>query len=42
MHNGRLEQLGTKTEILNDPATAFVRDLFAKPAKQLALFHAFL
>jgi osmoprotectant transport system ATP-binding protein len=42
MHNGRLEQLGTPTEILNHPASKFVDDLFARPATQLAAFHALL
>jgi len=37
MHNGRLEQVGSKQEILAAPATPFVRDLFAKPARQLEL-----
>jgi osmoprotectant transport system ATP-binding protein len=38
MHEGRLEQIGTKEEILGAPATDFVRELFEKPAKQLAAF----
>jgi len=37
MHNGQIEQLGSKEEILGAPATSFVRDLFAKPAAQLSL-----
>lgn len=36
LHQGRLQQIGTKQEVLAKPATAFVRDLFAKPARQLA------
>jgi osmoprotectant transport system ATP-binding protein len=36
LHEGHLEQIGTKKEILNTPATPFVSDLFAKPARQLA------
>jgi osmoprotectant transport system ATP-binding protein len=36
LHGGNLEQIGTKKEILSTPATPFVRDLFAKPARQLA------
>ena len=36
LHEGRLEQLGSKKEILGAPATAFVQDLFSKPARQLA------
>lgn len=38
LHRGRLQQMGKKEEILSSPATAFVRDLFGKPAKQLAKF----
>lgn len=35
MHGGKLEQIGAKEEILARPATEFVRELFAKPARQL-------
>jgi osmoprotectant transport system ATP-binding protein len=42
MHRGRLEQVGTKEEILGAPATAFVRELFEKPARQLAAFRKHL
>jgi len=42
MHEGRLEQTGSKDEILRDPASDFVRDLFAKPAAQLSLCRSFL
>ena len=38
MHEGRLEQIGTKAEIIKKPATDFVRELFEKPARQLAIF----
>ena len=38
LHAGQLQQVGTKEEILGQPATSFVRDLFAKPAQQLAAF----
>jgi len=38
LHQGKLQQIGTKKEILSAPATSFVRDLFAKPARQLADF----
>ena len=31
-----LEQIGMKREVLSAPATEFVRDLFAKPARQMA------
>ena len=38
MHDGRLEQMGTKEEILGSPATEFVSNLFEKPARQLAAY----
>jgi len=38
LHEGRLEQVGTPQEVVGAPATEFVRDLFGKPAKQLAAF----
>ena len=38
LHNGNLEQVGKKEELVNQPATEFVHDLFAKPAKQLSTF----
>jgi len=38
LHEGYLQQLGTRKEVLDSPATEFVRDLFAKPARQLADF----
>ncbi len=36
LHEGNLEQIGPREEVLGSPATEFVRDLFAKPARQLA------
>jgi len=36
LHDGNLQQIGTKREVLKEPSTEFVRDLFAKPARQLA------
>ncbi len=36
LHQGSLQQIGAKQEVLAKPATEFVRDLFAKPARQLA------
>ena len=33
LHEGRLEQIGTREEILENPATEFVRELFAKSVK---------
>ena len=38
MHEGHLEQVGNRQEVLGTPATDFVRELFAKPARQLADF----
>ena len=38
MDGGLLQQVGTASEILSSPATPFVRDLFGKPAKQLAAY----
>jgi len=37
MHEGRVEQTGTRQEILSRPATPFVKNLFDRPARQLAL-----
>ncbi len=36
LQQGILQQIGRKQEVLAAPATDFVRDLFAKPARQLA------
>ncbi len=36
LHQGTLQQIDTKQEVLARPATEFVQDLFAKPARQLA------
>ncbi len=36
LHQGNLEQIGTKKEILAAPATKFVRDLFDRLSRQLA------
>ena len=38
LHEGRLEQIGTPEEILENPATDFVRELFAKSVKFLKGF----
>lgn len=38
LHEGRMQQIGTPDEVVGKPATPFVRELFAKPAKQLAAF----
>jgi osmoprotectant transport system ATP-binding protein len=42
LHAGCLQQIGTKDEMLEKPATDFVRDLFAKPAQQLAAYRGML
>ena len=42
LHEGRLEQVDTKEAILRQPASDFVRDLFSKPAQQLAAFQELL
>ncbi|MEA3277753.1 MAG: ATP-binding cassette domain-containing protein [Pseudomonadota bacterium] len=42
LHAGRLEQIGTREEVLKKPATDFVRALFAKPAQQLAAYEGML
>ncbi len=42
MHEGKLEQIDTKESLLAEPATDFVRELFAKPIRQLTECGAFL
>ena len=42
LHEGELQQVGTQEEVLSQPATPFVRELFEKPAKQLAAFREVL
>ncbi|MBC8877210.1 MAG: ATP-binding cassette domain-containing protein, partial [Planctomycetes bacterium] len=42
LHEGELQQVGTKDDVLGNPATPFVRELFEKPAKQLAAFREVL
>jgi osmoprotectant transport system ATP-binding protein len=41
MNDGKLEQIGTASELLQKPATPFVHDLFVKPGKQLARYGSF-
>lgn len=38
LHEGKLEQVGNRREIIKTPASEFVRELFAKPAQQLESF----
>ena len=38
LHEGNLEQIGSKEEVQRRPASPFVHELFDKPAKQLKLF----
>ena len=42
LHDGRLEQVAGRREIVNRPASEFVRDLFAKPARQMTEFQDLL
>ena len=42
LHEGRLEQIGTSEEILENPATDFVRELFAKSVKRWKGFKSIL
>ena len=42
LHEGKLEQVGTKEELLREPQTEFVRDLFGRPARQLAAYKELL
>jgi osmoprotectant transport system ATP-binding protein len=38
LHEGNLEQVGDRRQVVKEPAGEFVRDLFAKPAQQLESF----
>ena len=42
LHEGNLEQVGTKEEVYDRPASRFVAELFSKPFKQLAAFKEML
>ena len=42
MHDGALEQIGTKEEIFRSPASDFVRRLLEKPSRQLEMFKGLL
>ncbi len=42
MDRGKVEQVGTPSELLAKPATPFVESLFAKPVEQLELFRGLL
>ncbi len=35
LHDGQVQQIGSKQEIINNPATGFVRELFQKPLQQI-------
>jgi len=39
MHDGRIEQVAKTDELIRSPATPFVKTLFEKPARQLALYN---
>jgi osmoprotectant transport system ATP-binding protein len=38
LHEGKLQQIGPKEELVKNPASQFVRELFEKPAQQLVAF----
>jgi len=40
LNDGRLDQIGTKQEIIRSPATQFVKDLFGRPRAQLEAIDA--
>jgi osmoprotectant transport system ATP-binding protein len=42
LDKGKLEQVGTKEELIANPASSVVRDLLEKPARQLSAFAAVL
>jgi osmoprotectant transport system ATP-binding protein len=42
LNQGRLEQIGTKEQVVNEPATHFVREIFAKPTGQLRRYKGLL
>ncbi|MEM1244235.1 MAG: ATP-binding cassette domain-containing protein [Pseudomonadota bacterium] len=42
MNKGRIEQIGTKEDILNHPATPFVQELIQTPTEQLANYQEIL
>jgi osmoprotectant transport system ATP-binding protein len=42
LHEGRLQQVGTKEEIISSPQTEFVEQLLMKPKKQLSAFQGLM
>ncbi|MBN2161154.1 MAG: ATP-binding cassette domain-containing protein [Spirochaetes bacterium] len=38
LHEGRLEQVGTRKEIITEPKTPFVRELVSRPVRQVRFF----
>ncbi len=42
LHEGQLEQVGTKEEIISSPETEFVEKLLMKPKKQLSVFQGLI
>jgi len=42
LNQGHLEQIGTKQEIMNEPQTDFVREIFARPSSQLRHYKSLL
>lgn len=41
LHAGRLEQVGSKEEVMRQPASDFVRELFEQPARKVGEFRAY-
>ncbi len=41
LHEGRLEQVGSKDEVLRRPASDFVRELIDRPASKIGEFQAY-
>ncbi len=41
LHDGNLEQVGTKEEVVREPASDFVRDLFQQPARKVEEFGSY-
>ncbi len=42
LHEGKLQQVGTKQDIISSPETEFVKNLLMKPRKQLADFQGIM
>jgi osmoprotectant transport system ATP-binding protein len=42
LHEGRLEQIDGKEDVINEPKTEFVKEMFAKPMAQLKRFESLM